>query len=183
MVTINSKEKDEIFCNSLQGNEEEVLPGSTNLNHAFLNRQKKLFVDQKNTGVLNDFTLQSFDESVRHLLDIQGGCERIKKTPFPPAYGFLATRVTQIFAVLLPFFIVDSLGWWIIPTNLIICMTFQLINEVGRVLENPFTTFWHALSLSAMSITIERNLRQAIGETELPPPEEPLIFKSFKILM
>ncbi|MEC7983557.1 MAG: bestrophin family ion channel [Myxococcota bacterium] len=162
--------KDEDVRKAMQEEEQNILPGSTNLNHALLNRQMKLFVEQKNAGVINDFIMQSFDESVRHLLDIQGGCERIKKTPFPPGYGFLATRLTQILSVALPFFMVDKLGWWVILVNLIICMAFQLINEVGRVLENPFTTFWPALPLSAMAKTIERNLRQALGESELPSP-------------
>lgn len=168
---------------SLQEEEKQELPGSTNLNHALLNRQLKLFVSQKNEGQISDFMLQSFDESVRHLLDIQGGCERIKKTPFPPGYGFLATRLTQIFAFILPFFLVHALGWWVIPANLIICMSFQLINEVGRVLENPFTNFWPALPLSAMSKTIERNLRQALGESNLPPGEEPQKAGSSLVLM
>lgn len=162
--------KDKDVLEAMQEEEKTTLPGSTNLNHALLNRQMKVFVEQKKEGVINDFILQSFDESVRHLLDIQGGCERIKKTPFPPGYGFLATRLTQIFSVGLPFFMVDVLGWWVILVNLIICMAFQLINEVGRILENPFTTFWAALPLSAMAKTIERNLRQALGETELPAP-------------
>ena len=31
-----------------------------------------------------------------------------------------------------------------------------------------------ALPLSAMSLTIERNLRQALGETDLPAPQAPI---------
>ena len=60
-------------------------------------------------------------------------------------------------------------------------MAFQLINEVGRILENPFTMFWPALPLSAMSLTIERNLRQALGETDIPKPQ-PRINKN-RVLM
>ena len=123
--------------------------------------------------MITDFWLSDIDESIRHLLDIQGGAERIKKTPLPPIYGFIATRITQMLAILLPLCLVDQIGWWIIPVNLIICMVFQLINDVGRVLENPFTTNWPALPLSAMSLTIERNLRQALGESDLPEPEAP----------
>jgi len=43
--------------------------------------------------VVDDFRLQRFDSTLEHLLDIQGGCERIKKTPMPRGYGFIAERL------------------------------------------------------------------------------------------
>jgi putative membrane protein len=45
---------------------------------------------------------------------------------------------------------------------------------VGRVLEDPFTMFWPALPLSALSKTIEINLRQRLGETGLPALPKPV---------
>jgi putative membrane protein len=48
-------------------------------------------------------------------------------------------------------------------------MGFLLISEVGRVLEDPFTLFWPALPLFALSKTIEANLRDLLGERNLPP--------------
>jgi putative membrane protein len=164
--------EDSFIKNSMSAEELEILPGSTNLNHALINRQMRLFMRLNQDDTLNDFRLSDLDESMRHLLDIQGGAERIKKTPFPPAYGFLAIRLTQLYAILLPLCLVSDVSFWVIPANLLICMAFQLINEVGRALENPFTMFWPALPLSAMSITIERNLRQALGEAEIPDAQE-----------
>lgn len=162
--------------------EVEGLRGSTNLNHALLNLQLRQLVGCNQAGALNDFRLSDMDESVRHLLDIQGGAERIKKTPFPPAYGFLATRLAQLVGLLLPFALVEALGWWVVLLNLVIPMAFQLINEVGRALQNPFTKFWPALPLRAMSLTIERNLRQALGEAELPPGQAPERIGSITVL-
>ena len=45
--------------------------------------------------------------------------------------------------------------------------------KVGRVLEDPFTMFWPALPLSALSTTIEINLRQRLGEQDVPPMPKP----------
>jgi putative membrane protein len=167
--------EDEHIKRNLTKEEMSLLPGSTNLNHALLNRHMALFAHLNQEEVVNHFRLSDLDETVRHLLDIQGGAERIKKTPFPPIYGYLATRITQVYAALLPICLVNLLGIWIIPFNLVICMAFQLINEVGRTLENPFTHFYPALPLSAMSLTIERNLRQALGETDLPEGQKPIM--------
>ena len=174
---------DEHYQRCIASEELERLRGSTNLNHALLNEQMKQFMTLRKSDDITEFYLSDLDESVRHLLDIQGGAERIKKTPFPPTYGFLATKLTQIYALLLPLCIVHQIGWWVIPTNLAICMAFQLINEVGRALENPFTQFWPALPLSAMSLTIERNIRQALGETELPPGQQATKHQGISVLM
>ena len=161
--------EDARFTAALSPDERDKVDGATNTNHCLLNLQMRQFAALRAAGEITEFHLSDMDQSVRHLLDIQGGCERIKKTPFPPAYGFLASQLTQIYAVLFPLCVVGQLGWWVIPTNMVICMTFQLINEVGRVLENPFLEIWPALPLEAMSVTIERNLRQALGEDPLPP--------------
>lgn len=175
--------EDEHYIRCCDPSELERFKDATNLNHALLTQQMRQFIALKHANTINDFWMSDLDESIRHLLDIQGGTERIKKTPFPPAYGYLAIKLTQIYAVVLPICIVDQIGWWVIPTNLAICMAFQLINEVGRALENPFTSFWPALPLSAMSLTIERNIRQIRGETDLPPGQQPLQHKGITVLM
>ena len=164
----DSLAQDPHILRTVNPTELEALKQATNPNHTLLNLQLKAFVDQRNQGNLSEFCLSDMDETIRHLLDIQGGAERIKKTPFPPAYGFLAGQLTKIYSCLLPLALVHELAWWIVPVNVLICMCFQMVNEVGRVLENPFEDIWPALPLSAMSLTIERNLRQALNETELP---------------
>lgn len=127
----------------------------------------------RRAGLITDFNQSDMDESIRHLLDIQGGCERIKKTPFPRGYGFIAERLVIAYGFLFPFAIVAELGWLAVPMNLLVCLAFALISETGRVLEDPFTMFWNGLPLSAMSTTIERNLRQRLGDEDLPPAPAP----------
>ena len=41
------------------------------------------------------------------------------------------------------------------------------------MLEDPFTMFWNGLPLSAMSKTIEINLRQRLGEQGVPAIPQP----------
>jgi putative membrane protein len=102
------------------------------------------------------------------LLDAQGGCERIKKTPFPRGYAFISERLVVAFGMLLPFAMVKDLGWVAVPINLLVCGAFALISEAGRVLEDPFTMFYNGLPLAAISTTIELNLRQRLGELDVP---------------
>ncbi|HJL16635.1 MAG TPA: bestrophin family ion channel [Sandaracinaceae bacterium LLY-WYZ-13_1] len=147
----------------------ETLRRENNLTHALLARQLDDVVDLEERESLSDLRLHSMDRTLRELVNIQGGCERIKKTPMPPLYGLLATRLVQFYAVLFPLAVVKELGWWTIPVNLLVCTAFSIIAEAGRVLEDPFTLFFNGLPLSAISRMIEVDTRQRIGETDLPP--------------
>jgi len=151
------------------GDDVEALRGESNLTHALLDRQLEELVALNAAGALSELRLQSMDETLRELVSIQGGCERIKKTPMPPLYGLLANRLVELYAFLLPLAVVERMGWWTIPVNLLVCTAFSLIAEAGRVLEDPFTLFFNGLPLSAISRMIEVNVRQRLGETELPP--------------
>jgi putative membrane protein len=153
--------------------EQAQVPAQTNPTHALLQAQSRAVTTLANEGRLSEHRLQNLDNSILHLLDIQGGCERIKKTPLPRGYGFIAEQLIRAYSVLLPFAIVDELVWLTIPINVLICLSFMLISEAGRVLEDPFTLFWNGLPLTAMSKTIEHNLRNRLGETELPPLPKP----------
>ena len=147
----------------------DQLRDESNLTHALLDLQFRDVVALNRAGSIRDMELQSLDQTLRELVNIQGGCERIKKTPMPPLYGLLANRLVELYAVLLPLAVVERMGWWTIPVNLLVCTAFSLIAEAGRVLEDPFTLFYNGLPLSAISRMIEVNTRQRLGETDLPP--------------
>ena len=132
---------------------------------------------------LNNFRMSDCDETIRHLLDIQGGAERIKKTPFPPVYGFVATRLTQLYACILPFCLVDQITFWVIPANLVICMSFQLINEVGRVLENPSPTIGQRFPSPLCLSPSNAISGKPWVKPNLPPAQQPITAGKARILM
>jgi len=146
----------------------EALRHSTNPTSALLHLQMSDLMVELRQGRLDLLHQQLLDQTLRDLLEVQGGCERIKNTPFPRMYGFIAERLILAFSLLLPMGMAAELGWTTVPMSLLVCSGFLLISEVGRVLEDPFTMFWPALPLSALSTTIELNLRERLGETDLP---------------
>lgn len=148
--------------------EERALLELSNPTHQLLNQQLRELTSCAERGLVDGLKLQSLDQSIRELLDIQGGCERIKRTPVPRGYGFIAERLIVALGLLLPYAIVKDLGWMVIPINVLVGLSFALISEAGRVLEDPFTMFWNGLPLTALSKTIETNLREALGERNLP---------------
>jgi putative membrane protein len=166
-------QQDKEVAEFLDTGELEGLRGSSNATHALLFAQMKELQKEVDERRLDLFHQQLLDQSLRELLDIQGGCERIKKTPFPRGYGYIAERLILAFSVLFPLGIVADMSWLAIPMSVLVCTAFLLISEVGRVLEDPFTMFWPALPLTALSRTIEINLRERLGETKLPPMPVP----------
>lgn len=158
----------------LTDDEKVQLAKESNITHALLHTQLEQVHMLFKAGVIDGLQMQGFDESIRQLLDIQGGCERINKTPMPRGYAFMADRLIMAFSLLFPAVIVAQLGWVTVPINVLVCLAFALINETGRVLEDPFTEFWNGLPLSAISRTIERNLLHRLGADDVPGPHQPI---------
>ena len=147
--------------------------GRSNVAYALLHRQQLDLAGLHRAGAFDGWAMQSLDRSVAALLDVQGGCERIKRTPLPRGYAFLIDTLLSAFALLLPWALVADLSWLVIPMNILVCGSFLLISETGRVLEDPFSLFWNGLPLSALSRTIEINVREALGDRDLPPAHQP----------
>ena len=51
---------------------------------------------------------------------------------------------------------------------------FLALDKIGRDLEDPFENTIYDVPLTAITTTIQINLRQLLGETELPPGQKPV---------
>ncbi len=146
---------------------------STNPAFDGLQKQMNELIAARGDTDLDGFAFQQIEDTLRELIHIQGGCERIQKTPLPISYRYFSEAIIYIFAALCPFALLDGLGVLAIPISALLSFCFHLISETGRVLENPFSTFWNGLPLNQISIMIEQNLLQALQEDDLPPTVEP----------
>ncbi len=160
---------DEHIVRLLDADARAELRDESSPTHAILFRQLEELTAAASRGELDERRLQSFDRTMATLLDVQGGCERIKKTPMPRAYGLIAERLITAYGALFPLSLAEELGWALIPINLLVCLAFALISEVGRVLEDPFTMFYNGLPLSALTMTIENNISKRLGDEGVPP--------------
>ena len=130
-------------------------------------------------GTLGGFDSFQMEGQLLALANHQGGCERIKNTPLLRQYHFFTRFFLQVFIVLLPFCLVADLermgiGWVVVPVALIISFVFAIIGKVGEVNEDPFEGRITDVPLSALCNTIERDLRELLGETELPAKLQPV---------
>ncbi|NRA49430.1 MAG: hypothetical protein HRU12_09890 [Phaeodactylibacter sp.] len=59
-------------------------------------------------------------------------------------------------------------SWLIIPMSLLIAGVFIIMEKTGAANEDPFENKVTDVALSSICNTIERNLRELLGETDLP---------------
>ena len=124
--------------------------------------------------LLSDFLIQTLDDHITSMASVQAACERIQNTPLPFAYLLLVQRTAYLYCLILPFGIVASQGLLTPFFCAIVAYTFFGLDALSEELEEPFGLSANDLALSAMSRTIEINLLEILGETNLPDPIQPI---------
>jgi len=133
-------------------------------------------------GLLTEFRQVALMQTIQDLLNVQGGCERIKNTPFPRQYAFFSFVFVWVFAAILPLGLVEefdsrlALGqyhvWLMVPFSVLVSWVFNVIEVVGHTSENPFENDIYDVPMTAICRSIEIDLRELLGETSLPPKVE-----------
>ena len=72
------------------------------------------------------------------LVSAYGSMETIHLTPLPVAYLIHMRQVVALFGCMLPFALVQDMGWWTILMVAFICFTLYGIEAIGAQLEDPF---------------------------------------------
>ncbi len=113
------------------------------------------------------------DGTLNTLGHVAGGCERIRSTPIPFSYTLLLHRTAYLYCFLLPFGLVDSVKLATPLVTALVSYTFFGLDALRNEIEEPFGQTPNDLPLSALCRLIEIDLREALGETPLPPPLAP----------
>ena len=64
--------------------------------------------------------------------------------------------------------LVAGVGWLVIPLSTVVRVVFFSINLISQSLEDPFEGRLNDVPLTALCRTIVINLREQLGETDLP---------------
>jgi putative membrane protein len=127
-------------------------------------------------------------KTLKDLLDQQGKAERIKNFPYPRQYVAVNTIFVWCFATLLPYCIVrdfDGMNdgvsnllaghmvWLAVPFSALVSWMYLSLNQVGESTENPFEGGANDVPISHMSRLIEVELREILGEADVPPLLQP----------
>ena len=127
-------------------------------------------------GQLDVWLSAQCEAPLSRLTDVLGGCERIASTPLPYTYSVILHRTVYAYCFLLPFALVDAIGWTTPIMVAFIGYTFFALEALSDELEEPFGTSPNDLALSAMSYMIEHTLLEMIGETPTIAKPTPVDF-------
>ncbi|WP_394675095.1 bestrophin family protein [uncultured Chryseobacterium sp.] len=167
-----------IFLNKYLSEEESGLQ-STYKNFAtyLISQQAKEINELKNDGILSDFNQMQLQTCLNEFYGFQGQAERIKKFPSPRQFASTAFIFNILFITLLPLGLVSEFaklgdwGIWVsIPFCIIVGWIYIIMELVGDYSENPFAGLMFDIPMLSICRTIEIDLLQMTGETELPEP-------------
>ncbi len=163
----------------LDKNEYEALLKTNNKPNILLHTQGAQIKEAIRSGILEPFDNLTMEPNLATFNNWQGACERIKNTPLPMNYQYFTKLFLYVFIVVLPFSLVGDffkmgIDILLIPVSFTISFVFCVMNRIGEVNEEPFANFLTDVPLTAMCNTIERDLKEMLGETDLPPKTIPV---------
>ena len=97
-----------------------------------------LVAEWKRTGVIDGPTLWVLDPHLRGLLDVCGGCEKIRVTPLSPSYKSLLRTGLVVNVLAGPWFIAPEFGLWGVPLFELVCFFLLGVELIDSVVEEPF---------------------------------------------
>jgi putative membrane protein len=124
-------------------------------------------------GILGGFDSFQMEGQLLALANYQGACEKIKDTPLLRQYHFFTLLFLYVFMFLLPFCLIGDfhklgMSWLMMPIYILISFVFGTIAKIGEVNENPFENTATDIPLTNLCNMIERDLRETLGEINLP---------------
>ncbi|HEX7159062.1 MAG TPA: bestrophin family ion channel [Edaphobacter sp.] len=158
----------------LESDEIDQLRGQRNVALAIMQSMSRVIRSAADRGWLNPMEWLAIDQNLDDLIDAQGGSERIKNTPMPRQYDYFLQLFVHMYCIVLPLSMVPSLGWFTPLGSSLVGFIFLALDRVGRDLEDPFNNSFHDIPLTAITRNIEINLRQQLGESQVPTQLAPV---------
>ncbi|KAG8530367.1 uncharacterized protein KY384_004869 [Bacidia gigantensis] len=93
---------------------------------------------QFDQGAFHGPQASQMQAQVNTITDAYGRMETIRLTSIPVALLIHQRQVLALFGCVLPFALVDEMGWWTVPIVTLVTFTLYGIDGIGAQLEDPF---------------------------------------------
>ena len=164
----------------LPADEHDRLLNYKNTATQIINEQSRDLKRLREEGLIDDFRHMTLQKLLNEFYVDQGKLERIKKFPLPRQYGGISFILVGIFIVILPFGMLPLFQGMgpaglilSIPLTALVAWVYLVMELVGDYSENPFEGTSNDIPMLSLCRTIEIDLLEMLGETELPPAIEP----------
>ena len=173
-----SEDPETELLNFLPAKEVEHLLSTKNVCIQLLDKQSEELRELKHKKLIDDFRHMELQKMLSEFYALQGKCERIKNFPLPRHYASLSIYFVHIFIFLLPMGLLSAIGsanlsetmiWSVVPFSILVSWIFWMMETAGDYAENPFEGLGFDIPMDSLTRTIEIDLREMLGETDLPP--------------
>lgn len=103
------------------------------------------------------------------MIDMLGGCEKIRKTPIAFSYITYIKKVIFVYLISLPVSFEDMPYLYAIPTVMFIAYTLSGLELIGEGIEDPFGSDDNDLDTDGMSNTIRTDVREILNVKTVSP--------------
>lgn len=171
---------EDVLANYLDKEELALVLNKTNRAAQILALQSDAIKDLNEKGFINDFGHVELEKLIQEFYNQQGACERIKNFPYPRQYATLNLYFIRIFIILVPLGMLqefnkmgECLVWLSIPFSALSAWIFTTLEKIGESTESPFEGSANDVPITALSRTIEIDLREMYNDTNIPEPKKP----------
>lgn len=117
-------------------------------------------------GQISPNLVRHMEDQLSKLVDSQGACEKIRKTPLPFVYVVMIKQLILVYLLTLPFAVGADCGWWSPVVMAIVSLGLLGMEEASVEIEDPFGTDENCLDMVTYTMTIARDTGQlAAGKT------------------
>jgi putative membrane protein len=109
---------------------------------------------------LNPQIVRQMEDQMAALVNAQGACERILKTPLPFAYVVMIKQLILVYLLSLPFAVGNLCGWWSPFLMAIIALGLFGMEEASVETEDPFGKDENCLDMETFTMAIARDTGQ-----------------------
>ena len=122
----------------------------------------ELQIARNNYG-LDSFAFLRAQEQIERIVDAQGACERILRTPMPFVMAVKSRRFILFFLLMLPFALANVSSFLSPLIAGIVSYAIFSLDQIGIELQNPFSeTNLSHLPLDTICETIEKNIKEIL---------------------
>lgn len=168
----------------LSNDERQEILSTKNRATQLLARQSLQFKELNIQGIITDFNYITLENQLKDLYDQQGKCERIKNFPYPRQFSSINLYFTSLLCFLIPFGFIGELSkhtetfgewfiWMSVPLSVLVGWVFLVLEQIGESTQNPFEGNANDIPITQISRNIEIDLREMLGEKDLPPAIQP----------
>lgn len=124
----------------------------------------------RNSSMLDVRSHIHIQETINRLIDAMGSAERINRTIFPSTYRFVLHFIIYLFVITLAISLKDINNILVVPLLLLISVGFFFIEKIAYHLQDPFKNRPSDVPVTNIAGTVERNIRQLLGEEVASDP-------------